>query len=678
MKKSIFISKLGLLLLLGQALLVTSTNAQENVSSNTTRTGVTAETTGFVETTEGASSSASEKELGTIETRTHTTALAETDGKTQQTTFSSMGNNTDKQAVPDEQATFTETEYKHASASELAQLVRNKKVTSEELVKLAVAIIKRKNPALNAVITLREAAAITEAQSLEDHGQPFLGVPLLLKGLGQSLKGESNTNGLGFMKDQVSGATSTFVKALQNAGFIIIGQTNYPELGWKNISDSSLYGVSVNPWNLHHYSGGSSGGAGASVAAAFVPIASGSDAGGSIRIPASWTGTVGFKPSRGVIAGNSNSTKGQTVHFGLSKTVADTKALFESLVIKDIPVGHLSKAQPIAYTIDSPVGTPVSADAKEAVSEAVAFLKEQGYTLVEVKHPVDGRRLMKNYYTIAAGSAGIADFLARQQLKRSLQRQDVELLTWALYQTGKNLTSADTSAAWADVALQAQQMTAFYRKYPIFLTPTTADTAPDMNNPLLKPELAAQMERTDQIAPAAQQQLIYDQWLTALTYTPFTQQANLFGHPALSVPTYVSRKGLPLGVQFNAATNEDRTLLQLGLLFEQHHKINVLHANPPEPKPETEDSGMQSSKEITEHSDQFTSSNNAEHFTTGLTSDSTKEKTATALAENTINTRAKLPKTGAQHTLESWGGVAVVSIVVILVGCLRKNQKKNI
>ena len=123
-------------------------------------------------------------------------------------------------------------------------------MTSEELVKIALAITKRENPTLNAVITLREEAALTEAKALQDTGQPFLGVPLLLKGLGQSLKGESNTNGFGFLQDQVAGGTSTFVKALQNAGFIIIGQTNYPELGWKNISDSKLYGVSVNPWNL--------------------------------------------------------------------------------------------------------------------------------------------------------------------------------------------------------------------------------------------------------------------------------------------------------------------------------------------------------------------------------------------------------------------------------------------
>ncbi|MEB5908643.1 amidase family protein [Enterococcus faecalis] len=594
MKKSILFKKLGIILLISQTLVGVPMLAQESILETTVQTETESVTT---ETSQTVASLESETTSQTVmQEKESSSAIAESSSRnvvavTTETTNEIQNSDTDGKAVSAE-SVFSETDYKQATALELATLVREKKVTSEELVKIALAITKRENPTLNAVITLREEAALTEAKALQDTGQPFLGVPLLLKGLGQSLKGESNTNGFGFLQDQVAGGTSTFVKALQNAGFIIIGQTNYPELGWKNISDSKLYGVSVNPWNPNHYSGGSSGGAGASVAAAFVPIASGSDAGGSIRIPASWTGTVGLKPSRGVIIGNSNSAKGQTVHFGLSRTVADTNALFETLLTKkDLPAGHLSQAQPIAYTTESPAGTPVSAEAKEAVAEAVAFLKDQGYTLVEVKHPVDGERLMKNYYTVAAGSAGIADFMARQKLKRPLERNDVELLTWALFQTGKNITSEETTAAWTDIALQAQAMDEFYQQYPILLTPTTAATAPSIDNPLLKPEHAAQMEKIDQLSPAEQKQLIYDQWLTAFTYTPFTQQANLFGHPALSVPTYVSKEGLPLGIQFNSALNEDRTLLQLGALFENNHKINQPHVEEPDKGKEPDTSG---------------------------------------------------------------------------------------
>ena len=464
MKKSILFKKLGIILLISQTLVGVPMLAQESILETTVQTETESVTT---ETSQTVANLESETTSQTVmQEKESSSAIAESSSGnvvavTTETTNEIQNSDTDEKAVSAE-SVFSEADYKQATALELA------------------------NPTLNAVITLREEAALTEAKALQDTGQPFLGVPLLLKGLGQSLKGESNTNGFGFLQDQVAGGTSTFVKALQNAGFIIIGQTNYPELGWKNISDSKLYGVSVNPWNPNHYSGGSSGGAGASVAAAFVPIASGSDAGGSIRIPASWTGTVGLKPSRGVIIGNSNSAKGQTVHFGLSRTVADTNTLFETLLTKkDLPAGHLSQAQPIAYTTESPAGTPVSAEAKEAVAEAVAFLKDQGYTLVEVKHPVDGERLMKNYYTVAAGSAGIADFMARQKLKRPLERNDVELLTWALFQTGKNITSEETTAAWTDIALQAQAMDEFYQQYPILLTPTTAATAPSIDNPLL-------------------------------------------------------------------------------------------------------------------------------------------------------------------------------------------------
>ena len=171
-----------------------------------------------------------------------------------------------------------------------------------------MAITKRENPTLNAVITLREEAALTEAKALQDTGQPFLGVPLLLKGLGQSLKGESNTNGFGFPRSSswwdIDLCQSTTKCRIHNHWSNELSRIRLEEYFRFKVIWRFRQSMESN-----HYSGGSSGGAGASVAAAFVPIASGSDAGGSIRIPASWTGTVGLKPSRGVIIGNSNSAK---------------------------------------------------------------------------------------------------------------------------------------------------------------------------------------------------------------------------------------------------------------------------------------------------------------------------------------------------------------------------------
>ena len=223
--------------------------------------------------------------------------------------------------------------------------------------------------------------------------------------------------------------------------------------------------------------------------------------------------------------------------------------------------------------------------------------------------------------------------MARQKLKRPLERNDVELLTWALFQTGKNITSEETTAAWTDIALQAQAMDEFYQQYPILLTPTTAATAPSIDNPLLKPEHAAQMEKIDQLSPAEQKQLIYDQWLTAFTYTPFTQQANLFGHPALSVPTYVSKEGLPLGIQFNSALNEDRTLLQLGALFENNHKINQPHVEEPDKDKEPDASGKPDKDKETKTSEEPIEGKNQNPDKSGKT-------TSESSLDNSLNSSA--------------------------------------
>ncbi|GAW63139.1 amidase [Ligilactobacillus acidipiscis] len=180
----------------------------------------------------------------------------------------------------------------------MAQMIRDGKVTSPELVKHAAALIKKKNSDLNAVISLREDKALKEARIMSDTGQPFYGVPLLIKGLGQQLKDESNTRGLLPLRGQTATQTSDYVKLLRSLGFVIIGQTNYPELGLTNVTKSKLYGAAHNPWDPKYNTGGSSGGGVASLAKSIVPLTTGNDDGGSLRIPASWSGVIGLKPTQ--------------------------------------------------------------------------------------------------------------------------------------------------------------------------------------------------------------------------------------------------------------------------------------------------------------------------------------------------------------------------------------------
>lgn len=591
-------------------------------------------------------------------------------------------------------------DYKNMSATELAEMVRNKEVTSEYLVQEAYKVIKEENPKLNAVIGLREAEALEEARNIEDTGQPFLGVPILVKGLGHTVKGMPNSNGFPFAKDQLAGSNGSFVKALQSAGFIILGQTNYPEMGWRNITDSALYGPTGSPWNPNYQAGGSSGGAGASVASGMNPIASGSDAGGSIRIPASWNGIVGLKPSRGVIKANSTSNKGQVVHFANTRDMTDTKLLFEALRNEKVSIKDtaFSKDLKIAYSTESPVGTPVTQDAVDAVNHAVAFLRAQGFDVVEAKPEIDGIKLMENYYTIAAGSAGVAEYLGNQILKRPITIEDVDILTWALYQTGKVTSKEEVNEAW-DFSHEAQAvMENFHQSYPIYLTPTTASTAPLVGDPLITPENLKKMSEIDQLEAPDRKKLIYDQWLDALTYTPYTQLANLTGEPALSLPTFVSSNGLPLGIQLNAATGEDRLLLEFGQLFEDNKQFKLLKQEEEVPEEGTDssssesevpeestDSSLNESGSVEESSNSSTKESSEKDTTPSSSKEEIKKIDSTNNSHNQQKKRLESSNTNSPsaQTLPKTGEKKIVLlpvigvILLVLLGIIVLFKKKN-
>lgn len=482
-------------------------------------------------------------------------------------------------------------------AYQLAQLVRTGQVSSSELVDAALARIAERNDKLNAVIHLRAEAARREARELKDNGQPFLGVPILIKGLGQALAGEPDTNGNQLFKDHVAGVTSNFVQALQRAGFIIIGQTNFPEFGFKNVSDDQLYGSVKNPWAADFTPGGSSGGSAAAVADGWVPLAAANDGGGSIRIPAAWSGLIGLKPTRGRMPTGPDgwrSWQGASINFALTRTVKDTAMLLDQLqtvqseaVFQTPPyqagfTKNLANVIPpitIGYTTKSPVGTPVSDEAKQAVMDAVAFLRDQGFHVQKMYDPVDGRKLMRSYYLM--NGAETAAMFARVQrgMKRPLTRNDMELYTWALWQMGQHVLGAEYSQAlslWDDAAAQHAQMHQFY---PLFLTPTNAQPAPRVDDQD-RTEYIDQMKHIQELTPGEQRQLIYDQCLPAVSRSPFTEQANMTGEPAISLPTAMSKQGTPMGIQFVANKGNEELLLQMAKLFEDQRRFKMLNPVP--------------------------------------------------------------------------------------------------
>ena len=477
---------------------------------------------------------------------------------------------------------FTVAEYKQKSALELAKLIREKKVTSTELVDLAYKVIEEENPKLNAVLTTengkiphaiveeayktakeidnRISAGKLAANPVNWDEQPFLGVPTLIKGL-DALKNGDSSYGVYLNKGKTSSVSGAVAKEFAKLGFVILGQTNYPEFGTRNITDSKLLGPAGNPWDPSRNTGGSSGGSAGAVASGMVSIASGSDAGGSIRIPASWTGLIGLKPT------------GHVVKFPLVKTIEDAKTYFDKTNISK------PKSLKIAYSLKTPLkDVELSEDGKKAVLKAVDFLRKQGFTVEEVNEfPIDGYEGIRTY-TIGAIGGG---YTAATNLAKEKNKRDLDPATYALGTSsykGKNANTDISSAKSASVYFN--QMNEFYKKYDLFLMATNAVTAPSNDkkvDPYVDPKVEEQLYNINKIKdPKERFNLLVKQWEPMMRRTPFTWLFNLTGNPAISLPVYKSANNLPLGVMFAAQNNSEKILLEIGQLFQDNNQF-VIH-----------------------------------------------------------------------------------------------------
>ena len=487
---------------------------------------------------------------------------------------------------------FTVAEYKQKSALELAKLIREKKVTSTELVDLAYKVIEEENPKLNAVLTTengkiphaiveeayktakeidnRISAGKLAANPVNWDEQPFLGVPTLIKGL-DALKNGDSSYGVYLNKGKTSSVSGAVAKEFAKLGFVILGQTNYPEFGTRNITDSKLLGPAGNPWDPSRNTGGSSGGSAGAVASGMVSIASGSDAGGSIRIPASWTGLIGLKPT------------GHVVKFPLVKTIEDAKTYFDKTNISKpktlLEVPKNLKSLKIAYSLKTPLkDVELSEDGKKAVLKAVDFLRKQGFTVEEVNEfPIDGYEGIRTY-TIGAIGGG---YTAATNLAKEKNKRDLDPATYALGTSsykGKNANTDISSAKPATVYFN--QMNEFYKKYDLFLMATNAVTAPSNDkkvDPYVDPKVEEQLYNINKIKdPKERFNLLVKQWEPMMRRTPFTWLFNLTGNPAISLPVYKSANNLPLGVMFAAQNNSEKILLEIGQLFQDNNQF-VIH-----------------------------------------------------------------------------------------------------
>ncbi|MEC0125288.1 amidase [Paenibacillus pabuli] len=493
-------------------------------------------------------------------------------------------------------SSFSYTSY---DAVGLAELIRSREVSPVELLEAAFARMEEVNPQVNAVVRTYETRARQEAGLVRPGEQPFAGVPLLLKDISQSLEGEILTSGSRLFSKHRSIRNSNYVTRLREAGFIIIGHTNTPEFGLKNITEPRLHGPSRNPWNIHHSPGGSSGGAAAAVASGIVPLAGASDGGGSIRIPASFSGLFGLKPTRGrtpVGPGVGRQWQGASIDFALSRSVRDSAALLDTLQViqaeaafhtplfpgsylADMNYPHQRKLK-IAYTTDSPVGTPVSEEAKEAVYKLIRWLEKQGHHVEEMLSPVNGVKLMENYYMMNSGEMAAMISSMERSMGRALTANDMEIESWVLAEAGKKVSAAEFVHSLAEWDVAAAQMSTLFERYDFFVTPVNAFPAPKVGELTPHDEQIQNLMRISELNHIEQQQLIYEMFEPSLTYTPFTQLANLTGQPAMSVPLHTTSEGLPMGVQVMATKGREDWLLHLAGQLEASELWIGMNGNP--------------------------------------------------------------------------------------------------
>ncbi|HEL2594529.1 TPA: amidase [Streptococcus suis] len=477
-------------------------------------------------------------------------------------------------------------------ATEMALAVRTGQVSAKELVAEAIERIEEENPAINAVVSKQYEQALQEAETGDFQDKPFGGVPLLLKDLGQNEEGHLSTAGSRLFQNYRAGHTDKLVQAFKDLGFIIVGRTNTPEFGFKNISDSSLHGPVKSPLDLSRNAGGSSGGAAAAVASGMVPLAAASDGGGSIRIPASFNGLIGLKPSRGRIPVGPNSYRGwqgASSNFALTKSVRDTKRLLYHLqtyqVEAPFPLALLSeqsllapqdKPLKIAYSLESPIGNSVSAHAKQAVLSLLPHLEAMGHQITELTSPVlDGLEVMRSYYLMnSVETAQMFDEI-EAGLDRPMTPDDMEVMTWAIYRSGQTVPAKLYSKVLQDWDRYSATVADFHKHYDLLLTPTVADVAPKLDQFTHSQEMLDRLLHTQELAMAEQQSLIWEMFAESLAWTPFTQQANITGQPAISLPTYKTPQGLPIGVQFTAAKGREDLLLYVADELEQARLLHL-------------------------------------------------------------------------------------------------------
>jgi amidase len=451
-------------------------------------------------------------------------------------------------------------EYDDLDATALAALVRERVVHPRELVATAIARAEARNPALNAIIHTQFERALADAERVDiDRTGPFPGVPFLLKDYNGQEAGEPYHMGCRALRDvdYRPPVDSAYARRVRDGGLIPIGRTNVPELASMGSTEPALYGPTHNPWDLTRSPGGSSGGAGAAVAAQIVPVAHANDISGSIRIPAAHCGVVGLKPTRGrVVMSGADSPLGMTVEGVLTRSVRDTAAMVDWLATTSPWWPAPPLRRPLADELGAPLGalrvgvwteafngSVVDAECAGAATRAGELLASMGCR-VDVAAPtvLSDQALWDDARDALAVAASAESAAWEPRIGRALGETDLEPRTWGMVAAGRSISAPALYALIERFQAYAARALAWFDDYDLLVTPTVA-------------------------APPGALGDYLNRYVSGLG-SAFTRPINVTGQPAISIPLGWPADGLPRGVQLVAGYGRDDLVVRVASALE--------------------------------------------------------------------------------------------------------------
>jgi amidase len=465
---------------------------------------------------------------------------------------------------------MTLSEYAEQDACGLSDLIRTRRVSAKEAAALAAQAIDAINPRLNAVVE-------TYADRIEDLDErtlgsgPFRGVPFLIKDFFGHEAGRRVEFGSRLCRGMVSQQSTFLFELLRASGVNVLGRSAAPEYSMSGTTENALYGNTSTPWKIGYSAGGSTGGGMAAVVAGMVPMAHGSDIAGSIRIPASFCGGVGLKPSRGRVSlGPLQDENG----YGLGQNFVQTKSVRDAAVMLDclavpqpgdpfsIPTpaesyAALARRPPdpvrIGWSTSPLMGVQTDPEVAQAVRDTAALLGAMGHHVAEDTPVFDGAatlRAMTDVWFFGL-DLRLEGYAARSG--HQIGRDTLEPVVFTIYEHAKRMKPAQFITAMSAINVARRQLGQFFTRYDVWLSPTTPRVA--------EPWGTYNLGRTD---------VTMDNLIEKI-YAPtcqFTLPHNVMGTPAISLPLAMHSTGLPIGVQIGARHAQEHTVLQLAAALE--------------------------------------------------------------------------------------------------------------